>query len=126
MTCLLDTHFLIWILGQSQRLKRYPWLRNYQPWGISPVSLFELQILAETGRIKLTPNLVDTIATDARFVIDEIPTMTLVRKALDLGWTKDPFDRLIAAHSLARRIPLCSVDSHIVENHPLIIRNLQA
>jgi PIN domain nuclease of toxin-antitoxin system len=124
MTCLLDTHFVIWILAQSSRLKRFSWLKNYEPWGISPISLLELQILAESGRIKLSASLLDSVAADPRFVIDEIPLMTLTRKALDLSWTKDPFDRLIAAHSLARRIPLCSVDENIIENHPLIVRNL--
>ena len=29
MTCLLDTHFLIWIVSESSRLKPYPWLKHY-------------------------------------------------------------------------------------------------
>jgi PIN domain nuclease of toxin-antitoxin system len=38
----------------------------------------------------------------------------------DLGWTRDPFDRLLAAHSVARRSPLCSVDRDIRLNHAFL------
>jgi len=58
-------------------------------------------------------------------VVDEAPSVTLVQKALDLSWTRDPFDRLIVAHSLTRKLPLCSVDSNIIQNHPLLIIDLQ-
>lgn len=125
MTCLLDTHFLIWVLAKAKRLRQFPWLDDYSPWGVSPISLLEIQILSENGRIKLAANLADNVMTDSRFVLDEAPSVTLVRKALDLGWTRDPFDRLIVAHSLVRKLPLCSVDSVIVENHPLIVRHLR-
>lgn len=125
MTCLLDTHFLIWILAKARRLRQFSWLDDYHPWGVSPFSLLEIQILSETGRIKLVSNLAARIMTDSRFVLDEAPSVTVVQKTLGLGWTRDPFDRLIVGHSLARKVPLCSVDSNIVRNHPLIVGNLR-
>ncbi len=125
MTCLLDTHFLIWILAKSKRLRQFGWLDDYCPWGVSPFSLLEVQILSETGRIRLASNLANGVMSDPRFVLDEVPSVTLVQKAMGLSWTRDPFDRLIVAHSLARKLPLCSVDSNIVKNHPLIIRDLR-
>ena len=38
------------------------------------------------------------------------------------NWPKlcDAFDRLIAAHSSVRRLPLCTTDRNMRENHPLI------
>lgn len=125
MTCLLDTHFLIWLLAKARRLKQFPWLDDYSPWGVSPISLLEIQILSETGRIKLAGDFASSIMADSRFILDEAPSVTLVQKALDLGWTRDPFDRLIVAHSLVRRLPLCSVDSNIIANHRLILRDLR-
>ena len=38
---------------------------------------------------------------------------------------RDPFDRLIAAHSRLRRVPLCSVDSVILANHKLLLPELR-
>ena len=125
MTCLLDTHFLIWVLAKANRLRQFPWLDDYSPWGVSPISLLEVQIVSETGRIKLAANLANSVMTDSRFVLDEVPSVTLVRKALGLTWTRAPFDRLIVAHSMARKLPLCSVDANIVENHPLIVKDLR-
>lgn len=125
MKLLLDTHFLIWVLLESPRLDEFPWLDRYRPWGISPISLLEIQFLAEVGRLEVSnPELTERISGDPRFVVDEVPTVALVRHALGLGWTRDPFDRLLAAHSAARRTPLATVDRGIREHHGLLAREL--
>ena len=122
MTCLLDTHFIIWITRQAKRLRPFKWLNHYEPWGVSAISLLELQILSEGGRIRARiPQL-----SDPRFVVDDVSLVTLTQKALPLGWTRDPFDRLICAHSLVRRVPLCSVDTDIQKNHKLLLPELRA
>jgi PIN domain nuclease of toxin-antitoxin system len=121
MRLLLDTHFVLWAIVSWDRLDDYPWLDGYQPWGVSPVSILELQYLAEIGRIEVRqPELLEALGVDPRFVIDEVPLMALVRQALELGWTRDPFDRLLAAHSLARRTPLCTLDRALARHHPLL------
>ena len=126
MTCLLDTHFLVWVITKSRRLRQFLWLEDYVPWGVSPISLLEIQLLAEVGqREVLNPQFVKTFKTDSRFIIDEVSLITLVEKSFDLRWTRDPFDRLIVAHSLSRRVPLCSVDSNVLENHSLVVRELR-
>ena len=53
MTLLLDTHFLIWIVLGSKRLAAFPWIERYLPWGVSPISLLEIQFLAEIGRLSV-------------------------------------------------------------------------
>jgi PIN domain nuclease of toxin-antitoxin system len=122
---LLDTHFLIWILMESKRLEKFPWLDRYRPWGISPISLLEIQFLAEAGRLEVrNPELTERVSGDPRFVVDEVPTVALVRHALGLGWTLDPFDRLLVAHSAARRTPLATVDGTISQHHGLLAREL--
>jgi len=126
MTCLLDTHFLIWVISNSPRLRKYPWVDEYRPWGISPVSLLEMQFLAELGRGRIdVSRSARTIASDPRFVLDEVPFVSVVSQALHLSWTRDPFDRMIAAHSLVRRAPLCTVDAIMLENHKLIVHELR-
>ena len=126
MTCLLDTHFLVWITSNRKRLRRFPWLSRYEPWTVSPASFLEIQLLTESGRMATRmPQPADAILSDARFIVDEVPYVTLVLRSLEIGWTRDPFDRLIAAHSLARRLPLCSVDETVLHNHNLIVPELR-
>jgi PIN domain nuclease of toxin-antitoxin system len=121
MKAILDTHFVLWIIMGDDRLADFPWLERYQPWGISPVSLLEIQYLAEIGRAKVrNPEFSDALAKDPRFVLDEIPLVPLVRRAIELTWTRDPFDRLIAAHSSVRRLPLCTIDRNIRLHHPML------
>lgn len=77
--------------------------------------------MAEIGRVKVqNPQFADALAEDPRFVIDEIPLVPLIRRAIELTWTRDPFDRLIAAHSSVRRLPLCTTDRTVRSHHPLL------
>jgi PIN domain nuclease of toxin-antitoxin system len=127
MRLLLDTHFLLWILTGAGRVGEYPWLDEYRPWGISPISLLELQYLSEIGRIEMDARgLVEALQRDARFVLDEPPLVPLIQRALPLTWTRDPFDRLLSAHSTARRVPLCTVDRIILRHHPLVPEPLRS
>ena len=121
MTLLLDTHFVIWLALGSKRLREFPWLDRYRPWGVSPVSFLEIQCLAEIGRLSVrNPEFVEAVTNDPRFTVDDIPVATIVRHALALHWTRDPFDRLLAAHSTARRRPLCTVDRDLRQHHRLL------
>ena len=127
MNVLLDTHFLLWTALGTERLKEFPWLDAYRPWGVSPISILEIQFLAEVGRLNvLQPGLSQAIAQDPRFVVDEAPLVPLVEKALPLTWTQDPFDRLLAAHSEARRIPLCTLDERIRAEHRFLVEEIRA
>ena len=120
LTLLLDTHFLIWLVLGSRRLAAFPWLERYQPWGVSPVSFLEIQFLAEVGRLSVrNPDFMAAVMADPRFTVDDPPLTPLVRHALSLDWTRDPFDRLLAAHSVARRVPLCSVHRDVRLHHRL-------
>jgi PIN domain nuclease of toxin-antitoxin system len=121
VTVLLDTHFLIWLVLESKRLAKFPWLDRYRPWGVSPVSFLEIQFLAEVGRLSVNnPEFTTTVMNDRRFIVDDIPLQTLVGHALRLGWTRDPFDRLLVGHSSARRVAFCTTDRGIRDHHRLI------
>ena len=121
MTLLLDTHFLIWLVLGSQRLAEFPWVERHRPWGVSPVSFLEIQFLAEIGRLSVrNPEFTRAVMEDPRFTVDDVPLVTVIRHALGLEWTRDPFDRLLVAHSLARRVPLCTVDRGIRAHHRLV------
>ena len=122
MKLILDTHFLLWITLQVPRIDDFEWLDRYRPWGVSPVSFLEVAFLSEVGWIEAdTGRFMEAVGTDPRFIIDEVPLLALVQKALLLDWTRDPFDRLLAAHSEARRTPLCTLDRTIRAHHGLVV-----
>jgi PIN domain nuclease of toxin-antitoxin system len=126
MTALLDTHFLLWLLLGSERLAAFPWLDRYRPWGLSPVTLLEVAFLGEAGRIEVdAPRLGERLAEDPRFLLDEVPTAALFRRAVELSFTRDPFDRLLAAHSAARQLPLITADRALLAHHRLVAPELQ-
>jgi PIN domain nuclease of toxin-antitoxin system len=126
VNALLDTHFLLWILLDVPRVDAYPWLERYRPWGVSPISLLEVQFLHEVGRLEVRqPELTEALARDPRFVLDEVPLVAMIEKALPMSWTRDPFDRLIAGHSEARRTPVCTLDRTMRREHRLIVEELR-
>lgn len=87
---------------------------------MSRLSLLEIAILDEHEHTKVhRVELIEAVAADPRFVIGEIPLNTLVEHGYDLAWTRDPIDRLLAAHSAARRVPLLSLDRTILHHPPL-------
>jgi PIN domain nuclease of toxin-antitoxin system len=103
-----------------------PWLARYRPWGVSPLTFLEIQFLSEVGRLEArNPDFTDAVMNDSRFVVDEVPLVALIRNALGLDWTRDPFDRLLCSHSYSRRVPFCTVDKVILENHPLVPAELR-
>jgi PIN domain nuclease of toxin-antitoxin system len=127
MKVLLDTHFVLWIVAGSRRLADHPWLERYRPWGLSPITLLEIAFLGEVGRLEVrNPELTDRLLDDGRFVVDEVPLLALVRAAIPMAWTRDPFDRLLAAHSQARRAPLATLDASLRRHHDPIVRELRA
>ena len=125
MKCLLDTHYVVWIVTDAARLDEFPWLSRYEPWGVSPVSLLELQFLGEVGRIEIQiDEFVAALMKDSRFLLDEVPLLALVQQTLPLAWTRDPFARLLAAHSAARRTLLCTLDRELRLHHRYIAPEL--
>lgn len=127
MKILLDTHFLLWVVIGHPRLAEFEWLASYRPWGVSPISFLEIRFLSEVGRLDVEDErFVDAVSGDPRFVVDEVPLVPLIRQAMPLRWTRDPFDRLLAAHSAARRAPFCTLDRRIHEHHAFLPRELRA
>jgi PIN domain nuclease of toxin-antitoxin system len=51
--------------------------------------------------------------------IADISFADLIQRAVDLSWTRDPFDRMIAAHAIVADIPLVTADKTILDNLPL-------
>jgi PIN domain nuclease of toxin-antitoxin system len=109
---LLDTNAVIW-LDQKHRRAR-PLLRERRRLYISPASLLELQFLEEAGRLRLRSGAMESIAADDRWMLDDPPAASWFQRAVQLTWTRDPFDRLIVAHAEIRRWRLATADRRLV------------
>jgi len=56
-----------------------------------------------------------------RLQVTDAALADLIRAAAPLAWTRDPFDRLIAAHAVVADAPLVTADQTILDNLPLAI-----
>jgi PIN domain nuclease of toxin-antitoxin system len=111
---LLDTNALLW-LEQGHRRARP--LAGRERIYLSPASLLEVQMLIESGRMRpfagITPA---NVASDPRWIVDDIPSSRWFTAAIDVGWTRDPFDRLLVAHARVRGWKLATSDENMLEH----------
>lgn len=111
---LLDTNALIW-LHQGHRRSR-PLARTTSRLRISPASLLEIQFLVEAGRIRLRARAaVAGMVEDERWLLDDPPSGRWFEAALEAGWTRDPFDRLVVAHTRLRGWRLATGDRALLD-----------
>ncbi len=110
---LLDTNAVIWILSGHDRAA--PLLETPARLFLSPVSLLEIQFLVEVGRLSPFDKGVSSLSDDPRWYLDSPSSEVLFRASLDVGWTRDPFDRLLVAHARCRRLRVATGDSYLME-----------
>jgi PIN domain nuclease of toxin-antitoxin system len=112
---LLDTCALIFLQLGHRRAR--PLARFAGRLYLSPVSLLELQLLAETGRGRWRGGEGPAaVLRDGRWSLDDPSVHALVDHALALSWTRDPFDRLLVAHAQLRRWRLATSDELVLEH----------
>jgi PIN domain nuclease of toxin-antitoxin system len=113
---LLDTNAMIWLAQDHRRARP---LRNLQRLHVSPASVLEIQFLAEAGRLRLSAGrTLESITHDSRWRLDEPPSAGWFLAACECSWTRDPFDRLLAAHARLRRWRLATADDELIERLP--------
>jgi PIN domain nuclease of toxin-antitoxin system len=116
LVILLDTNALIWLEQGHARARglKAGGKRLY----ISPVSLLELQFLLESGRLRLRSGGVSDLVRRGPWLLDDPPATAWFDAALDLSWTRDPFDRLLVAHAQLRGWRLATGDTDLLERLP--------
>ena len=74
---------------------------------VSPMVLLELAYLHELGRARdPAETMLAALRREVGVQIAEVSLNEVVQVSLDLSWTRDPFDRLIAAHAIVAGAPL--------------------
>jgi PIN domain nuclease of toxin-antitoxin system len=110
---LLDTNALIWINAAHPRSR--PLLQRRDRLYVSPASVLELQFLHESGKVRLLNQTGEWVVHDDRWLMDEPPAGSWFLRAAEIGWTRDPFDRLLVAHAQVRRWRLATADARLLE-----------
>ena len=114
---LLDTHAAIWVLSGNRRVLGL--LASGRPLVLSPVSVLEIHFLLEAGKARITEaDWERRIVQDPRFRQDDARIAEIVASAAALTFTRDPFDRLIAGHAIARGYRLATADSTLLDHLP--------
>jgi PIN domain nuclease of toxin-antitoxin system len=130
MKLLLDTHILLWALLEPDRLSRRvaTELRNpkNETW-LSPISVWEILILSEKGKIVLEPD----PASWVRTVLARLPLyearinheIALCSRSLKLKH-QDPADRFIAATAMIYDLTLVTADKRLAASKDIsVLRN---
>jgi PIN domain nuclease of toxin-antitoxin system len=90
---------------------------------ISPAVLLEFDYLFRRKQIAIdAKSLFATIGTSFSVGLCNFPFAKIAHDSLDIGWTMDPFDRLIVAHARANRGSLLITrDRQIRRNYPAAV-----
>ena len=119
---LLDTHVWIWWMLGDPRLpirerKVLDDLPSDQRPGLCDISLWEVAMLVQLGRLQLDDGLDEWLriaASSATVTVIPIsPTVVTEMNRLPTTFHQDPADRLIVATARARGLPLATHDTRI-------------
>jgi PIN domain nuclease of toxin-antitoxin system len=115
MTYLLDTHILLWMLGDPDILPSRVQSITEDDSAILFLSIatpWEIAIKTASGKLNAVRILDDfeAVTTRGRFTILETTVRQVIRAGMLPSHHRDPFDRLLAAQALDLRVPIVSQD----------------
>lgn len=112
----LDTHVVCWLYAGRVDLLS-PAARQAIERGalaVSPMVGLEIQYLREIGRIRHGPQrILAALRRDLGLSLSDLPFAAVVARSLAFAWTRDPFDRLIAAQAAIARARLLTRDDFL-------------
>lgn len=123
---LLDTHVLLWMSLDPGRLSKtaISAIQNARSKGviyISDITLWEIALLAQRGRIQVTGTIDSFVHEIAMPVAVKSITAAIASMAVQFPeeYPQDPADRLIGATSSIEKLPLITADESLRKFHGL-------
>jgi len=115
---LADTHAWFWWLTQDARLSAQAMAAlNREPVGISPMTMWELSMLAERQRVFIDAKplqwIEDALERTETRIIPISPRIAVVAGGFASPYLRDPADRIIVATALTHGVPLVTKDDRI-------------
>ncbi len=120
----LDTHVVVWLYDAlTDRLSRVAAETiEENDLIVSRIVELELQFLHEIGRLRVKPaEIIKHLSAQVGLRLSDTGLERIIRTAAGMDWTRDVFDRLIAAESAATDIPLITKDRTIRTHHKLSV-----
>lgn len=122
---LLDTHVVIWWLVSPQRLSRRAYAHiERSDVAVSVISVWEMLLKSERGKLKLPPGEPGTLIEAQGFRILPLRMAHVQAAANVVGMHADPNDRMIVGTALAERLTLLTRDAQILERAEPLLGNL--
>lgn len=115
MRLLLDTHVVLWLLGQPGRLgKKTRDLVERSDAVVSVASLWEISIKAGLGKLKVAPQDVFDAIEPSGFDLLPVQAAHAI-EVFSLGTLHgDPFDWLLVAQAMSERMTLLTFDETLL------------
>jgi PIN domain nuclease of toxin-antitoxin system len=120
----LDTHVVVWLYqrGSAAVGEQIAARLDTETVRLAPPVRLELTHLHEIGRLRVPAAAVIGYLSARLDVGDEdLSAAALFEAATPLQWARDPFDRLICAHSAVLGIDLVTRDRTITDHHRLAV-----
>jgi len=116
----LDTHAVVWLYSGQLDLFNQKVLKliNSEQVCISHIVKLEIQYLFEIKRVIYEPGLIiDTLIDEIGLMYSDNNFDSIVRQAIHLSFTRDPFDRIIVADASINNSKLISKDRNIKKHY---------
>jgi len=119
----LDTNILLAFLDGKLRRDEAALMQGDTDWGISAIVIWELAKLGQLGKVNLTLDSPQLSAVLSMLHVWPL-TVEVAKATLNLDFSADPADEIIAATSISHAVPLVTRDSRILNSKrvPLAIR----
>jgi PIN domain nuclease of toxin-antitoxin system len=120
----LDTHCVAWLHAGMQDLFTEQGRERieHDELLISPIVVLELQYLYEIERLKVSAaTIVEYLKTVIDLRVCRITFERVVVESVSQHWTRDPFDRMIVAQSIAGGADLLTRDKQMRSHYPRAI-----
>ena len=123
MRVLLDTHVLLWVLADDQKLsgKARQLINNAAEIYVSAATFWEMAIKVGLGKLSVDLDEIRRYCVESGFI--ELPISSehaIAVKDLE-SHHRDPFDRLIVATAMTEPMKLLTADPIVVKYTPLAI-----
>jgi len=111
MNILIDTHIFIWLLKAPDKLSPAHLTQLQQPhiFFLSAISISEMMIKASIGKLNVDYDPLEMAQKSGLRCLDFSAEDASLLKRLPLHH-KDPFDRMLIAQSLSRKMPIMTND----------------
>lgn len=114
-TLLLDTHVLLWWRGDYRRISARAREAIADPDHLlffSAASIWEMAIKQAAGKLRMPPNLLDTLGHRGFAELEMSSHQGLIAGALP-AHHRDPFDRMLVAQAQSENLTLVTNDTRI-------------